>query len=161
VEDAIREITRNIWLNLLGLNVVRSDKQATQPGSSQMMAGCVQITGAWQGTLILSCTGAFARLAAGRMFEVATDNTTKDQAEDALGELTNITGGNLKAVLPGPSLLSLPTVVEGCDYRLRVPGGRTVSQVYFECLNHLFAVTLLERDPELNAGIYADGLPNR
>ena len=153
MEDAIREITQNIWLNLLGLNVKPSVKKTTQPGSPWTMAGCVQITGAWQGAVILSCTAELAGIAAAKMFEVAPESASRDQTADTLGELTNITGGNLKAALPGPSQLSLPTVVEGHDYRLRIPGGHIVSQACFEYQNHVFGVTLLERDSELNPGL--------
>ena len=33
-----------------------------------------------------------------------------EDVEDALGELANVVGGNVKAVLPGPSVLGLPEV---------------------------------------------------
>jgi hypothetical protein len=33
-----------------------------------------------------------------------------EDIEDALGELANVVGGNVKAVLPGPSVLGLPEV---------------------------------------------------
>ena len=33
-----------------------------------------------------------------------------EDVEDGLGELANVVGGNVKAVLPGPSVLGLPEV---------------------------------------------------
>ena len=33
-----------------------------------------------------------------------------EDVADALGELANVVGGNVKAVLPGPSVLGLPEV---------------------------------------------------
>ena len=33
-----------------------------------------------------------------------------EDVDDALGELANVVGGNVKAVLPGPSVLGLPEV---------------------------------------------------
>ena len=33
-----------------------------------------------------------------------------DEIEDALGELANVVGGNVKAVLAGPSVLGLPEI---------------------------------------------------
>ena len=34
----------------------------------------------------------------------------EEDVADALGELANVVGGNVKAVLPGPSVLGLPEV---------------------------------------------------
>jgi chemotaxis protein CheX len=33
-----------------------------------------------------------------------------EDIEDGLGELANVVGGNVKAVLPGPSVLGLPEI---------------------------------------------------
>ena len=42
----------------------------------------------------------------------AADVTEVDQ-QDVASELVNMIGGNLKSLLPGPSFLSLPTIVSG------------------------------------------------
>ena len=36
--------------------------------------------------------------------------STSEDVDDGLGELANVVGGNVKAVLPGPSVLGLPEV---------------------------------------------------
>ena len=45
---------------------------------------------------------------------------------DALGEIANVIGGNLKSTLPGPSLLSLPVVTTGSS-------STTVTHAVLEC----------------------------
>ena len=55
-----------------------------------------------------------------------------------------MTGGNIKTLLPGPSQLSLPAVVEGSDYRVIVPGSHVVTQLAFECQGEPVKVTLLK-----------------
>ncbi len=147
MESAIREIIETVWATVLDLTVVCRDK-AEREAFMHTLAGCVQFTGAWQGTVILSCSPALARFAASRVFHIVPENVTIDQAQDALSELINITGGNLKALLPGRSYLSLPTVVEGIGYILRIPGSHLVAEVHFESQGHRFAVTLLERDEQ-------------
>jgi hypothetical protein len=62
------------------------------------------------------------------------------------GELTNITGGNLKALLPEPCYLSLPAVADGSDYGLWILDSRLRTQLTFNCHDHPFQVTVLERD---------------
>ena len=70
--------------------------------------------------------------------------TTAD-LHDALGELTNMTGGNLKALLPEPCTLGLPVVVEGVDYRFRLPGSAPVRRSAFRVGDEPIVVTVLER----------------
>jgi CheY-specific phosphatase CheX len=145
VESAIREIVKTVWKTVLGLPVACSDKAARKE-PVHALAACVQFSGAWQGTIILACSPALARIAAGRMFDTVPADVTMDQAQDVLCELINITGGNLKVLMPSRSFLSLPTVVEGFDYRLRVPGSHVEAEVNFESQGHWFTVTLLDRD---------------
>jgi CheY-specific phosphatase CheX len=145
VENAIREIVETVWTTVLGLPVAYSDK-AARKAPEHALAACVQFSGAWQGTVILTCSPELARIAAGRMFDTLPASVTIDQAQDVLSELINITGGNLKALMPSRSFLSLPTVVEGFDYRLRVRGSHVEAEVNFESQGHWFTVTLLDRD---------------
>ena len=80
------------------------------------------------------------------MFGIPEQSATAEQTQDALGELTNMVGGNIKALLPVPSRLSLPAVAEGADYLALLPGGRVVSEVNFECLGEPFFVILLKNE---------------
>ena len=49
---------------------------------------------------------------------------------DALGELTNMIGGNVKSLLPAPSQLSLPMVSESV-WPTTVPGSVAVCRIAF------------------------------
>jgi len=66
--------------------------------------------------------------------------------QDATGELSNMVGGNVKALLPQPSRLSLPSVVEGKDYNLRIPGALCISRMVFESQGSPFVVTMHARE---------------
>lgn len=57
---------------------------------------------------MIECSESFARWAASRMFDAEV--SSRQDVGDALGELTNMVGGNLKALLPGPNRLSIPDV---------------------------------------------------
>jgi len=72
-------------------------------------ACCVQFAGAWSGGVLLRCDSGLAHACAAIL--LADDACDDAAVRDALGELTNIVAGNLKAVLPAPSHLSLPAVV--------------------------------------------------
>ena len=55
------------------------------------------------------------------MFGSAPDVVTDAEVVDALGELTNMIGGNVKSLLPAPSQLSLPMVSDSV-WPTTVPG---------------------------------------
>jgi chemotaxis protein CheX len=69
---------------------------------------------------------------------------TLDEVRDALGELTNVIGGNVKALFPGPSRISLPTVAVGSDYEVGVVDTTAVTSVSFTCDGHPMLVTLFQ-----------------
>jgi chemotaxis protein CheX len=144
-DSEISLLTETIWRSVLGLDVQRAGETARAPGSERYLTGCVQITGSWEGTVTLDCSASLARVVAGIMFGVSPERAESVEIQDALGEMTNMTGGNIKNLLPSPSLLSLPSVTEGVDYTVTVPGARLLSQVVFECQGEPFRVSLLER----------------
>lgn len=54
------------------------------------------------------------------MFDRHDGNLTRDDICDTLGELTNILGGTVKAVISADGCSrSLPVVIEGTDYNVR------------------------------------------
>jgi hypothetical protein len=67
-----------------------------------------------------------------------------DDVRDGLGELTNVIAGNLKPLLPSGVSLSIPSVVEGRDYALRLCGGNLFETLWFEDPLGPFRITLVE-----------------
>jgi chemotaxis protein CheX len=94
-----------------------------------MVGGVVTVHEAWSGAVQLECSADFAAMAASRMF-AATDGVTQVELDDALGELTNMIGGNIKSLLPAPSHLSLPSVTHSTGLA-SVPGFTPLSRVAF------------------------------
>jgi chemotaxis protein CheX len=142
----IGQYVESIWDSVLGLGV--RPGAADLPGpKSDYLTGCIQITGAWEGAVTLDYSKALARQAAGILFGAQEAETTTEQVHDVVGELTNMIGGNLKALLPGPCYLCLPAVADGSDYALRVLGSRVLSRAGFECARQPFVVTVIERQP--------------
>jgi chemotaxis protein CheX len=79
------------------------------------------------------------------MLDLQQGAASPDDVRDALGELANMVGGNIKGLLPGPTQLSLPLVVEGGKDALRILDTQPVSTVWFSSGGHPFVVTLLRR----------------
>jgi CheY-specific phosphatase CheX len=144
--DEILQIAGMIWDTTLGLQIDTGFSAAGAHPRSTVT--CVQITGAWNGAILLDCPVEVARLAASIMFNMPLDAVGLAELQDAVAELVNMIGGNIKALLPEKCYLSLPTVIEGGDYSARVPGSRLVHRVHFGSENHEVVVTLLEKRPQ-------------
>jgi chemotaxis protein CheX len=147
-EREICELTESIWRSVLGLDLKRSERAVTPNRGDRFLTGCVQITGAWEGAVTVDCTASLARRIAGIMFRVDPDHAEDAEVQDALGELANMTGGNIKNILPAPSLISIPAVTEGSDYSVTFPGGRLLSQIAFDCQGEPLLITLLQRSDQ-------------
>jgi CheY-specific phosphatase CheX len=69
--------------------------------------------------------------------------TVDDVVRDVLGELANMIGGNLKCTLTPGIRLSMPSVVDGSNYSLRVCGADIRERLAFQCAEGLFWITAL------------------
>ena len=149
IEFDIQEITGMIWESLIDLPLERVGD--AQPDDGPGVTGFVSIDGAWNGAVLVRCPIGLATTLTAAMFQSATAPTFED-VSDALGELTNMVAGNVKALLPSPCSLSLPAVALGTDYALSVLGTTSVAEVSFTCDGHSLMVTLLQRSSDKPAG---------
>lgn len=145
LELSITEIITTVWDSVLNLTLVPDDSIQAARQSEHTYAGVVQINGAWVGAVAVQCSSALARHAARTMFGISDSEITEAELQDALGELANMTGGNIKSLLPEPCTLGLPVVVEGVDYRFRLPGSSPVVRSAFRSGDESVVVTVLER----------------
>ncbi|MBX9790470.1 MAG: chemotaxis protein CheX [Pirellulales bacterium] len=139
----VGQLIETVWTVVLGCDVrpvsVPTDSQRT----TNVLAGIVEITGAWEGVVALECPLEFVRQAAATMFEVEPALLTSDQLEDALGELTNIVGGNFKALLPASAHLGLPAVVKNSVRNHALAGATVLEQLAFETSGFVFVLSIL------------------
>jgi chemotaxis protein CheX len=146
LDGDICRATQEVCNGFLGMPVELCPQVPPPPEEEIALTVCVRFTGAWKGALILGCPAELARRVAAVMFRSQPDQVTTGDARDALAELTNMIGGNLKALLPAPSRIGLPTVTKGNSARLRVCGDRILNQLVLRCQGQPVSVTLLEFD---------------
>ena len=131
-EEQITGITQDVWSSFTG-KAVRSAPEQVAPDGGDVAVGSVAVTGDWQGSVLLACPMDLARSVASAMFDRPAERLTDDEVAEALGELTNMIGGNLKSLFPGPSRLSLPSVTVGAWPTVPVPGAVLVNSVSLAC----------------------------
>jgi chemotaxis protein CheX len=144
IEKEICEYTESIWNSILSLKAIPDSDAPENSENDFALAGCVHITGAWEGTVTVDFPMSLAKQVASIMFNLSGENVENELIQDALGELTNMTGGNIKSLLPEPCYLSLPAVAF-TDSNMRVPGSEMVTNVNFKCSGENFRVSLLKK----------------
>ena len=144
--SVLHEIVSEIWEGMLGLAVV-DDAEAGSSGGGRQVYAAVQITGAWDGAVIIECRETAAEVFAAALLGLDDgESADDDEVRDVMGELANMAGGNLKAAVGGESQLSLPTVVVGEELDLAVPGAAVVSRESFTVGEVTFTLRVMARD---------------
>ncbi len=102
-QTQIAEIAGAVWTSFLGMTLRERESDSSAEGDWHSASATVHISGSWNGSVILSCSSTLARRAAAAMFEIGVNNLDDGEVADALGELVNIIGGNLKICCPSPA----------------------------------------------------------
>ncbi|MFW3170376.1 chemotaxis protein CheX [Geodermatophilus sp. CPCC 206100] len=154
-EATVQEIADQAWAALVGeeeLLVPLPGRLGTDP-----LSAWVDITGPWTGTVVLTCDRSTAEeLTRALLHEHAPAVLDDEDVADALGELANVVGGNVKAVLPGPSVLGLPEV----GVAPRVPAPADTCRVDVQWRGHPLTISVqgaaldgTEPDPTYENGV--------
>ena len=146
-EQLLATIVSTVWDSALGLAVLlrRGAEDLDGHPSGPTMTASLQIVGGWSGIVAATCPTALAGECAGRMLGVDPEALSPQDVADAWGELVNMIAGNLKALVPPPSQVSLPSVVEGSTYTYRIPRAQALNELTFACLGKRIRVTVLEQ----------------
>ena len=139
----IENVVKSIWESVIGAERLPVPTPELPAGSGGFQTAFIQIAGAWEGAVVCISSVELVRRAAGAMFAMKPEELSTDLLHDALGELTNMIGGNLKALLPGPSFLCLPAVVEGSDYSVCIPSAMPMVEAAFLSQGEPFTVKIL------------------
>lgn len=140
----IDEIVRTVWTEVLALPCTREERGAQSP-LGRVLTGVVQIHGEWDGVIMLQCRETLARRVTNAMLGLNPNEIDMSDMRETMAELANITGGNFKASLRTTCSLSLPMVVDGEDFRVRMPGRARALQRTFSCDDDPFTVMVLQR----------------
>jgi len=107
------------------------------------LTSAIHLAGDWNGAVLLECDRRQACRFAGRFLSMDPPDTVDDVVRDVLGELANMIGGNLKCVLTPGIRLSMPSVVDGSEYSVRICGAEVRERLSFQCAEGLFWITVL------------------
>ena len=141
-EQDIGQIVTDIWTSMLGFPV-QSRSAPVDTNGGRHLSASVQISGGWDGTVLVSCSEDLARRAAAAMFDA--EQASDEEMRDALGEIANMTAGNVKSHIEAYCRLSLPMVAEGKELLISIPGSTVVAEAAFDCGEDAFSVEVYEK----------------
>jgi len=140
-EDLAR-IVVSVFQTMLQLEIAPTETAWTP--APDALTAAIYFAGTWKGAVLLECTRPQAFEFTHRLMSIDPPASINDDVRDALGELANMLAGNLKSILPHGIGLSMPSVVEGTDYSLRVCGGSLIDRLPYSSPLGVIWVTLIE-----------------
>lgn len=144
------ELIQMLWMSFM--NTQLNPAPTLDPDAHKsLMTAVVRLTGEDETSIFVECTKEMAREIASSMFQCGQDELAPDEVHDALGEIANVLGGNIKGVLAMDHQLSLPVVVEGPREHVKSPNGEVMHHVGYTCAGSPIQFTLARRT--LNAAL--------
>jgi len=143
-DGEVERIVRDVLLTMPSYETYPSGDAYSAFGDCATCA--VFFAGSWQEGVIIEWPLSMAFEFTSRLMRIAAPTSFNDDVCDALGELVNVIGGNLKSVLPPGASLSIPMVLEDSHYSLRICGGYRSERMAFSGIDGPFWVTLIEID---------------
>lgn len=140
LEAELVQIVESVWQVTVG-NTIRHlpTTQSLADPTAMMVTASIRFAGASPGKLTATCSTRLVGQIAAAMFGLPAEQSSIEDVQDAIGEIVNIVGGNLKAVLPSPCQLSLPAVSLAKGATVEVPS----DALWFESEGEELAVQLV------------------
>ncbi|MBI4906744.1 MAG: chemotaxis protein CheX [Acidobacteria bacterium] len=142
-QSEINQIVEVVFSTMLATDV-RPDEAEMTVCYHPSVTAAIFFAGSWKGAVLVECSVLQACHWTAKLVSIPIPDSITDDVRDAMGELVNMIGGNLKSVLPVGVGLSMPTVVQGGDYVMKLCGGNLVNRRVFHSPLGKFSVTLIE-----------------
>ncbi|MBI1356335.1 MAG: hypothetical protein GC160_18495 [Acidobacteria bacterium] len=120
------------------------DPASADPARRYPVVGAIYFAGGFKGAVLIELEHSLAFEATARLMDVPRPSRVDADVRDAVGELANMIAGNLKAILPPETMISMPSVVEGSDFVVSVVGANSSSRMAFSSPHGAMSLTLVE-----------------
>jgi chemotaxis protein CheX len=142
--DGLEAAARNVLAMLLEPS---EDNAASGPESGDVLTAIISIVGDHPAALTINCTAEFGNVLAAAMFGMTPDELTAAEVQDAVGELANMIGGSVKAMLDGSWQLGLPMVSSDAGEGIAMPGAAPWCEAFVDALGHPISLQFYVSDP--------------
>ncbi len=141
-EQTLQQVVSDVCTGMLGLELEPTEHFGCD--ESDALSAVIRISGDWDSLVQVLTPRKTAVAIASNMFAMSEEELSEAEIRDAVGEIVNMVGGNLKGIVEGESALSLPCVGEcvGAAPFDSTFNGLTVSN---RCRGDLLIVRVLDR----------------
>lgn len=145
IRDRIIESAQEIFSTMIMMEVTVSEKEDS--GSMSLVdsiSGVIGLAGTHKGVLAIHLPSTVAMGITSSFLGMDVDEVNED-VEDAVGELANMLGGNLKTILSenGRDIdLSLPTTISGKEYEFQSNRNADTERIQLKCDAGDFSIEL-------------------
>ncbi len=129
-ENDLAEMVEQVWESYLDPEGINPLIPTYDENQTSEVHSSVSITGSWNGHVVYASSTTAARRAAAAFLAMDASEVSEEDVSDVLGELANIVGGNVKAMLPPGAQLSLPQVMLAPEATSRYPNAERITGVY-------------------------------
>lgn len=134
--DELWSIVSEVWESILGSQVRAVDRAFNLEES---LTSAVAIHGDWEGLVTFTCPpAAAADLTRAMLAMKAHEDVTSEDVQDAVGEIANVVGGQVKRLCAGVNRLGLPQVATG----LATPRAQACCRAGVEWAGHVARVVV-------------------
>lgn len=107
----VHAVVEEVWSSFLGADDPILPLPTPRPPGGWSAA--ITVSGGWDAQVTVQLTDPGALHVTSTMLMCAEEDCTDEDLRDALGELVNMVGGNIKSLMAGAAVLSLPLVGHG------------------------------------------------
>jgi CheY-specific phosphatase CheX len=131
-------VTQQVFALMAGMEVYPSG--STLPETELFLESVLDYLVICKGSVVLECSAPVAFVFTERLMGVPTPTEFDDDVKDAMGELVNMIGGNLKGLLSADTVLSPPVVFH--DHGSMIRQRTKLSCIDFDCEFGLFRLSI-------------------
>lgn len=131
-ERILEEMVELVWSTTLDMPIQRRAEPDLLDAPA--LIGTIVIGGPWSATITMAATKSLAASCAAVLFGRDADQIADEEIADGWGELVNMVGGNLKALVTAPSKLGLPVVHEVNTLLGDATEGHELNALTFACM---------------------------
>jgi chemotaxis protein CheX len=139
-----RIITQQVFETMVDMEAAPCE--AHSPGAEMnAIASLLEYSEPCEGEMLIECSPNLAFHFTSRLMSIELPTELNPDVIDAMGELVNMIGGNLKALMPEETTISAPHVLTGKEIETLLALRQRISRVCFSVGHDHCCVSLLER----------------
>ncbi len=141
--EAIDRFLLDLWATMMGKTPIGTGKKGFRAGTS-LISAYIRILGARNLMVRLTVTDKTAADSASYLFGDGKGLVPAELSEDALKEMVNILGGNIKSMMSKHHFLSIPSVAPKTSESLGLPTGEVLFDRYYEVGNEPIHLAVMD-----------------